>query len=134
MSNSFGIDTPPGLNRLTPDTAQLQVLNGPGAHRIFPLNQMRIVIGRNDPPNIKVDINLTDCEIGSPPAISRRHAEIEWVGCNLQIVDLGSSNGTFVDGEKLSPVIPNQPSSPVSLKPGSQVKLGNLKFEVIINE
>ena len=58
----------------------------------------------------------------------------------LQIVDLGSRHGTFVNGEKLSPLDPkklppfdpaDQPSSPVSLKPGSKVKLGNLEFEVI---
>ncbi|MCY7385054.1 MAG: FHA domain-containing protein [Microcoleus sp. CAN_BIN18] len=131
MSNGFGLDPIPGLSRISPDTAQLLVLNGPGAQRKFRLNQMRTLIGRDDPPHIKVDIDLTDCEIGNPPAVSRRHAEIQWVEGELEIVDLCSSNGTFVNDKELSPIGPNQPSAPVILKVGTKLKLGNLEFEVI---
>lgn len=130
MSNDFGIYPVPE-RILTQNRAQLKLLNGPGAERRFPLNLVKTVIGRNDPPNIIVDIDLTDCD-SNPPAVSRRHAEISWVEGDLQIVDLGSNNGTFVDGQKLSPVNP-ETYSPVSLKPGSKVKLGNLEFEVIID-
>lgn len=44
---------------------------------------MWIVIGCNDLFNIKVDINLIDCEIGSLLVIFCCYVEIEWVGCNL---------------------------------------------------
>ena len=139
-SNLGGIGGPipePPFNQYT---AQLKLLNVPGLERQFPLNQVKTVIGRNDPANdITVDIDLSDCESNSP-TVSRPHAEISWVEGKLQIVDLGSRHGTFVNGEKLPPFVdpkklppfdPDQPSSPVSLKPGSKVKLGNLEFEVI---
>lgn len=131
MSNDFGTSSIPETI-LTQNTAQLKLLNGPGAERRFRLNGVKTVIGRNDPPNIKVDIDLTDCD-STPPAVSRRHAEISWVEGNLQIVDLGSRNGTFVDGKKLSPLTPDNPHDSVSLNPGSKVKLGNLEFEIIID-
>ncbi len=131
MNSGFGIDPIPGLSRLTPDNAKLLLLNGPAAASRFPLHRIRSLIGRNDLPLITVDIDLTECEIGDPIAISRRHAVIEWVEGELQIVDLCSRNGTFVDGQKLTAIAPNQPSAPVILKAGSKVKLGNLEFEVI---
>lgn len=132
MSNDFGTSSIPETI-LTQNTARLKLLNGPGAERRFPLNRVKTVIGRNDPPNITVDIDLTDCEINNPPAVSRRHAEIFWVEGDLQILDLGSRNGTFVDGKKLSPLTPDNPHDSVSLNPGSKVKLGNLEFEIIID-
>ncbi len=52
----------------------------------------------------------------------------------LPIVAFVSRNGTFVDGQKLSPLTPDKPHDPVSLKRRSKVKLGNLEFEVIIDE
>ena len=141
-SNLGGIGVPPPEPLFNQDTAQLKLLNVPGLERQFPLNLMKTVIGRKDSANdIKVDIDLSDCESNSP-TVSRPHAEISWVEGKLQIVDLGSRHGTFVNGEKLSPFVdpkklppfdPKQPSSPVSLKPGSKVKLGNLEFEVIID-
>jgi pSer/pThr/pTyr-binding forkhead associated (FHA) protein len=135
MNKGIGHDPIPGVApQFTQNTAQLKLLNGPGAKRLFTLNQITTVIGRNDPPNIKVDIDLTDCEINNPPAVSRRHAEIFWVEGDLQIVDLNSSNGTFIDGKKLSPLTPENPHEPVSLNPGTKVKLGNLEFEVIVDE
>jgi len=36
------------------------------------------------------------------PYVSRRHAEIEQVGERYRIRDLGSKNGTFVNGEAVS--------------------------------
>lgn len=36
-------------------------------------------------------------------AVSRRHLRVEWDGRSVQIVDLGSSNGTFLENERLAP-------------------------------
>ncbi|HZT41510.1 MAG TPA: FHA domain-containing protein [Chthonomonadaceae bacterium] len=109
---------------LRPETAHLRALNGPCAGREFPLNALRLILGRNDPPLLTVDIDLTDCEMGSPPKISRRHAEIRWADDALQIVDLGSLNGTWIDNTRLPP------SEPTSLAVGSRLRLANLEFEV----
>lgn len=132
MNSDFGVDPIPGLTRLTPDKTKLKILNGPKAEYCFALNQMRLVLGRNDPPMIKVDIDFSACELSDPPMISRRHAEIQWANGNLEIVDLCSSNGTFVDGQKLTPLDKSQPSTPMVLKLGSKITLANLECEIIV--
>jgi pSer/pThr/pTyr-binding forkhead associated (FHA) protein len=113
---------------LTPDNAALRV----GAEgKVFRLDRMRLVAGRSDPPFVSVDIDLRECQTGSPPMVSRRHAEILWVNGDLQIVDLGSRHGTFVDGQRLGAPTAGEPSAPASLKFGSKIKLGDVELELI---
>ncbi len=131
MADEFGLEPIPGLGRLNPDNTALLVLNGPLTDRRFPLHQLRTVIGRDDPPQITVDLDLSACELGEPPAISRRHAVLQWIKGELQIIDLASRNGTFVDGQQIVSPNSNQPSAPFLLKAGSKLKLGNLELEVI---
>jgi pSer/pThr/pTyr-binding forkhead associated (FHA) protein len=130
MSSGFGSD-PIYQAPLTPDNAKLLVRNSSSANQKFPLNQMRSVIGRSDAPMSIADIDLTECKIDNKSAISRRHAVIEWVEGKLQIIDLDSTNGTFVNGKKLLTTAPRQPSSPEILKTGDIIKLGNIELEVI---
>ncbi len=40
------------------------------------------------------------------PYLSGEHAKLRWAGDGWEIRDLGSSNGTFVDGRRLEPGIP----------------------------
>jgi pSer/pThr/pTyr-binding forkhead associated (FHA) protein len=81
----------------------------------FPANRSVIWIGKpNDqkPPDIDVS-GLPDSDVAS-----RIHAQI-WVnGDEYHITDLGSSNGTYINGAKLQP----QVFSP--LHPGDRVSLG----------
>lgn len=35
------------------------------------------------------------------PSVSQKHAELVWSGAAWQLTDLGSSNGTFVNGKEL---------------------------------
>ena len=139
----FGSDPIPGMDTfyapapaqpaLRPDTALLRILNGPGAGREFALNAVRLRIGRNDPPAHVVDIDLTECELGDPPKVSRRHAELRWVDETLQILDLGSSNGTDVNGERLVPV-GNLTHVPTILHPGDRVRFANLECEIVVQK
>ncbi len=52
--------------------------------------------------------------------VSRRHAEISYVNGQFVLHDLGSSNGTFVNGGRL------QPASAYVLKPGDTVRFGKV--------
>ena len=71
------------------DFGSLEWENG-GVKHFSTLEGTKFIIGRTE------DANLTLYENG----ISRRHAEIEH-GCKL--TDLGSKNGTFLNGERLIP-------------------------------
>lgn len=57
-----------------------------------PLTKGRTVIGRGS----DADITLADA------GTSRRHVEILWDGERAMVRDLGSTNGTLVDGQKVS--------------------------------
>lgn len=57
---------------------------------------------------------------GSEKGVSRVHAALQRLKNNLFLVDLGSSNGTFVNGQRLTSQQPNM------LIEGDEIRLGNL--------
>ena len=130
MNVGFGSDPIPGLAHLKPETTYLVVLNGPKANQSFSLNRLRSLIGRSHPPHIIVDIDLSGYEVSLPSTISRHHAVIQWANNKLQIIDLASRNGTFVNGQQLIPPSADRPSDPVVLTIGSKIQLGNLELEI----
>ena len=67
----------------------------------------RYVIGRGT----GADLRVTDGDA------SRRHVELERQGDQIKIRELGSKNGSLLDGEPLS-------TSPTAWKPGQVLKLG----------
>ena len=73
----------------------------------------QIVVGRDAGP---ADVILEDAEI------SRRHAAFSPVGAGLTVQDLGSTNGTFVNGERVI--------GTVALETGDRVELGETAIEV----
>jgi hypothetical protein len=86
--------------------ATLVVRQGPQAGMSYPLSGNQIVIGREE----GMDIALQD------PESSRRHALISWRGGQFVIEDLGSTNGTFVNGVQIT--------SPQVLNPGDSIGIG----------
>ncbi len=57
------------------------------------------------------------------PEVSRRHLRLEVTGSSLRVIDLGSSNGTLVNGEPVD--------DSVEVFPGDVVELGNSELIVI---
>ena len=53
-------------------------------------------------------------------SVSRRHARLSWDGSEASLTDLGSKNGTFVNGVRVS--------VPVSLKDRDEVRFGLVSF------
>ena len=81
-----------GELKLPPDSKlSLAVIAGPDAGRMFSIDKPRILMGRED-----VDLALDD------PEISRHHAALEIRGEEVLLVDLGSTNGTFVGDQPIS--------------------------------
>lgn len=88
---------------------QLLVQSGPEAGKLFSLSTTPQVAGRQ----LGAEILLNDEQV------SRRHVSFQEVNGTLLVTDLGSANGTQLNGQRL---IPNQPQP---LSPGDQVKIGS---------
>jgi hypothetical protein len=82
----------------------------------FVVSPAGITIGRSPPADIIVG--------GS--AVSRSHCRVELAGDQLRVTDLNSTNGTFIDDERVEPT---------GLLPvGSILRVGNVLFEHEISE
>ena len=90
-----------------PDGSQLVMSEGPQPGQTFILDQDSLVVGR-DPSS---DIVIGD------PQVSRQHARIRCQGGLTVIEDIGSTNGTFVNGIQLT--------SPHTLTNGDMISLGD---------
>ena len=87
-------------------TATLTLTRGPGVGTRFDIGAAPVTIGRQD-----------QCEVQVPGTwVSRRHARLAWKGTGYIVEDLGSTNGTFVNGERVS--------GPRALRPGDRLQLG----------
>ena len=86
----------------------LTVVHGPQTGHIFPLIRESMTIGR-DPI---ADIVLPD------PEVSRQHVRLTRTAAGFEIRDLGSTNGSFVNGKRLG-------GEAVLLKPEQEIILGS---------
>ncbi len=86
---SDSVVPPPGEQR---DDVSLLVLRGPDLGKRFPLMPPGGVIGRQ----LDCSICLRD------PNVSRRHALVELADGRVMLSDLGSRNGVFVNGARVS--------------------------------
>ncbi|HEX4186651.1 MAG TPA: FHA domain-containing protein [Solirubrobacteraceae bacterium] len=89
---------------------RLRVTNGPLAGHTISVAE-EIVIGREN-----VDLVIDDAEI------SRRHTAVRPLPGALEVEDLGSSNGTFVDGERID--------APTRVGGGAEIRLGTTVLAV----
>jgi hypothetical protein len=80
-----------------------RLISGDG--RSYPLSIGSTVIGRGDQANLRLP------DVG----ISRRHARLDFDGAQVVLTDLGSTNGTMVNGQRVSAV---------ALNPGDMIQLG----------
>jgi hypothetical protein len=85
---------------------RLVMHSGPLAGRAFPMEKTELFVGRD----LSNDIVIND------PEVSRRHARLFLQGNNFVLEDLGSTNGTAVNGQRLL--------GPYILHPGETVVFG----------
>ncbi len=82
------------------------------------LDAPRIVIGRSR----SSDVRIPDS------SVSARHATIRQRGAEYLLLDEGSTNGTFVDGRRLSP------GSPVLLDAKTSVRVGRVWLDISLEQ
>ncbi|MCS6940098.1 MAG: FHA domain-containing protein, partial [Roseiflexus sp.] len=92
---------------MEPDFGKLIIRSADG-ERVITLRQPQYTIGRNPARDLHLD----------SPVVSNMHGRIDAGPQGAQLVDLGSTNGTFI-GERRLP--PNQPHP---LAPGEEVRIG----------
>jgi pSer/pThr/pTyr-binding forkhead associated (FHA) protein len=94
-------------------SAMLVVKRGPNAGSRFPLHQAVTSAGRNP----RSDIFLDDV------TVSRHHAEFRADRGELQVVDIGSLNGVYVNG---------QPIDSAVLTSGDEIQMGKFRLVLLI--
>lgn len=90
--------------------AQYQFImrSGPTVGKIYPLDAQEVSIGRDAVNTIAIN----DAEV------SRRHARMEMRGSAYVIQDLGSTNGTFVNGTRITGMLVLNPGDTVAFGEG----------------
>ncbi len=87
-------------------TYQLVIRSGAGAGKVLPLEKSELHVGRD----------VTNDLVVSDEKVSRRHARLYSEGDQYVVEDLGSTNGTFINGARLS--------GPHLLRVGEQITFG----------
>jgi S-DNA-T family DNA segregation ATPase FtsK/SpoIIIE len=90
---------------------QLRVVSGPDSGQLIALPRGRLLIGRS----CEADLRLDD------PDVSRRHAELLVDLRGISVHDLGSTNGTWLDGAPVTSEL--QP-----LQPGQMLAIGRSRL------
>lgn len=74
---------------------KLVITDDTGTQRVFELPLGSVVVGRSDAADVPVASDY----------VSGRHARITWDGSTVQITDLGSTNGTMVNGNRVADTV-----------------------------
>lgn len=90
---------------------RLQPLNSALSSREFAI-ETTAVLGRSKECDITLGVSH----------LSRRHAELRVTPAGLEVIDLNSSNGTYVNGSKVSKAV---------LKAGDELSFDTLRFQVV---
>jgi len=96
--------------------AELKVTSGKQAGNTIPLPEGKFLIGREEDCHLRPNSDL----------VSRHHCVFTVDEYAVRIRDLGSTNGTLVNGERIR--------GGAVLKPGDRVSIGKLDFEMVITD
>ncbi len=100
--------------------ASLHVTLGPGAGTSIPLDSEPFVIGR---ASADAGGFGPDGSLGGDPQLSRRHAQVWLADGQAMIEDLGSSNGTLVNGHRIE--------GPTALSSNDTIRVGATEMTVV---
>ncbi len=110
------LDLPaPGATRVGTGKYELVVTNGPDEGNRMPLSQGILKVGRSAHANLVL----------SDKTVSNIHLELESGATGVHIRDMGSTNGTLVDGQRIQSLV---------VDVGSEIQVGNSSLKVFLEE
>ncbi|HYD00516.1 MAG TPA: FHA domain-containing protein [Phycisphaerales bacterium] len=92
----------------------LVMVKADGTSREFPFDKSNVIIGRDEAARLRIPL----------PSVSRKHCELSVDDDELVVKDLGSANGTYVNGAKVKER---------ELSPGDLLTVGGVVFVVRID-
>lgn len=92
----------------------LVMVKADGTSREFPFDKSQIVIGRDEGARLRIPL----------PSVSRKHCELSIDDDELVVKDLGSANGTYVNGARVKDR---------ELSPGDLLTVGGVVFVIRID-
>jgi uncharacterized protein involved in exopolysaccharide biosynthesis len=120
LGASPSTDHPPGSARAASEppeveerTAHLVVVGGPETGRLIRLGDSETVLGRGPTATGKLH----------DPSTSQRHAKVFWHDDGYVLVDLSSTNGTYLNDTRVE--------GPSLLSHGDRIRLGNTKLRFL---
>ena len=112
------------LGTSSPPSSGLAVYASGNTRPIAIMTDDEFILGREAEGVTETLVDLTDLD-GLAMGVSRRHAMIRAVENGYVIIDLNSSNGTWLNGQILIP------TQPYELPSGASVQLAHLKLVLI---
>src|SRR5579863_1768615 len=91
--------------------SKLVILNQGMTGRTFDLSIERTTVGRVEDNTFQI----------ADQSVSSHHAELLLIGNDVLVRDLNSTNGTFINGEKIAEMI---------LKPGQVLRFGQVELKI----
>ncbi len=96
--------------------AELRVATGKQMGSVIPLPVGKFLVGREEDCHLRPNSDL----------VSRHHCVFTSDEYSIRLRDLGSTNGTFVNGERIR--------GQVILKEGDRVVIGKLEFDMVVRD
>lgn len=93
----------------------LVMVKADGSAKDVPLERDQTLVGRDEHARLRIPV----------PQVSRRHCQITVAGSTVSVADLGSSNGTFVNGKRIRQT--------QTLAPGDLITIGPVVFVVRVD-
>ena len=91
---------------------KLVIVDGPSRGKEFPIGDGEVLLGRTNETEIELPSNK----------VSRKHAAIRIVDGQVEIEDLGSSNGTYLNGKRITRS---------AVPPGGKIGVGEYLLEIV---
>ena len=101
-----------GAGSTSASPAELVLRSGSGASRVIALNGQEVTFGRAGPATVVLD----------DPFVSEQHARLQRAREGWLLVDMGSTNGTYLNRRALD--------GPVPVQVGDEIGIGQTTVEV----